>query len=215
MNRILTRKAVRRSVVGLATAAAALVGAIALDSASVEAQGFDLSITKTDGVTDVQPGGNLTYTVTASNAGPDDTIAAVLDAMPTSLTAVTWACAGAGGATCPAPTGSGDIDEPIVTLLAGSSLTYTVSATVALAATTDIVNTASVASPGDTNTANNTATPTDTLVLPADLSITKPDGVTTATPGGSVTYTITASNAGPTAATGATVVDTFPGALTA
>ena len=33
--------------------------------------------------------------------------------------------------------------------------------------------------------------------LVADLSITKTDGVTTATPGGSVTYTITASNAGP------------------
>ena len=44
----------------------------------------------------------------------------------------------------------------------------------------------------------------------ADLAITKTDGVTTATPGGSVTYTITASNAGPNKETGATVADTFP-----
>ncbi len=48
----------------------------------------------------------------------------------------------------------------------------------------------------------------------ADLSITKTDGVTTATSGGSVTYTITASNAGPDPTTGATVADTFPASLT-
>ncbi len=50
--------------------------------------------------------------------------------------------------------------------------------------------------------------------LAADLSITKTDGVTTATPGGSVTYTITASNpVGGDPVTGATVTDTFPASL--
>ena len=39
--------------------------------------------------------------------------------------------------------------------------------------------------------------------------------MTTATAGGSVTYTITASNAGPSNATGATVADTFPASVTA
>ncbi|MFL6235595.1 MAG: hypothetical protein ACJ76N_20835 [Thermoanaerobaculia bacterium] len=48
----------------------------------------------------------------------------------------------------------------------------------------------------------------------ADLAITKTDGVATATPGGSVTYTITASNASAFGATGATVADTFPAVLT-
>jgi uncharacterized repeat protein (TIGR01451 family) len=48
----------------------------------------------------------------------------------------------------------------------------------------------------------------------ADLSITKTDGVASATPGGSTIYTITASNAGPTAANPATVTDTFPAACT-
>ncbi|HVH36788.1 MAG TPA: proprotein convertase P-domain-containing protein, partial [Tahibacter sp.] len=48
----------------------------------------------------------------------------------------------------------------------------------------------------------------------ADLSITETDGVTTAVAGGSTTYTITASNTGPGAATGTTVADTFPAALT-
>jgi uncharacterized repeat protein (TIGR01451 family) len=47
----------------------------------------------------------------------------------------------------------------------------------------------------------------------ADLSITKTDGMTTAVPGGSVTYTITAANSGPNVAL-ATVGDTFPAACT-
>lgn len=48
----------------------------------------------------------------------------------------------------------------------------------------------------------------------ADLSITKSDGATTATPGGTTIYTIVAANAGPSAATGASVTDAFPAACT-
>src|SRR4030095_1852631 len=51
------------------------------------------------------------------------------------------------------------------------------------------------------------------LLLVADLAITKTDGATTAVPGVSVTYTITASNAGPDPVTGGTVADTFPAVL--
>src|SRR5436305_290275 len=70
-------------------------------------------------------------------------------------------------------------------------------------------------------TTNNTVTPTlndvtvcFNVVAPPDVSATKTDGVTTATPGGSTTYTITASNAGPSNAPGSTVADTFPASLT-
>jgi len=48
----------------------------------------------------------------------------------------------------------------------------------------------------------------------ADLSITKTDGVTSVAAGGATTWTITASNAGPTAASPASVTDTFPAACT-
>lgn len=51
-------------------------------------------------------------------------------------------------------------------------------------------------------------------VATADLSITKTDGSSSSTPGGTVIYTITASNAGPGDATGATVTDTFAAILT-
>ncbi len=175
----------------------------------------DLSITKTDGVTTATPGGSVTYTVTASNAGPSDAAgAAVVDTFPASLTC-TWTCVGAGGGTCTA-SGSGNINDT-VNLPSGGSVTYTASCTISAAATGTLSNTATVTAPGsvtDTNPGNNSATDTDTLAGSADLSITKTDGVTSVTAGGSTTYTIKASNAGPSNATGATVADTFPASLT-
>ena len=175
----------------------------------------DLAITKTDGVTSATPGGSVTYTITASNAGPSNvTGATVADTFPASLTC-SWTCVGAGGGTCTA-SGSGNINNT-VNLPAGGSVSYTASCAISAAATGSLSNTATVAAPGgvtDPTPGNNTATDTDTLAATADLAVTVTDGVTTATPGGSVTYTITASNAGPSNATGATVTDTFPAALT-
>src|SRR5206468_9366725 len=87
---------------------------------------------------------------------------------------------------------------------------YTASASISSSATGTLSNTATVTAPGgvtDPTPGNNSATDSDTLAPQADLAITKTDGVTTATPGGSVTYTITASNAGPSDAPGSTVVD--------
>jgi uncharacterized repeat protein (TIGR01451 family) len=55
------------------------------------------------------------------------------------------------------------------------------------------------------------ATDTDTVIAAVDLQITKTDGVTTYTPGNSVTYSIVVTNpTGPSNVTGATVTDTFP-----
>jgi len=66
----------------------------------------------------------------------------------------------------------------------------------------------------DPNPGNNSATDSDTLSPNANLAISKTDGVTTVTAGSSLTYTITASNPGPSNATGAKVVDTLPASLT-
>ncbi len=175
----------------------------------------NLGITKTDGVTTATPGGSVTYTITASNAGPSNApVSTVVDTFPASLTC-TWTCVGAGGGTCTA-SGSGNISDA-TNLPAGGSVTYTASCTISASATGSLSNTATVATSGgvtDPTPGNNSATDTDTLAAQADLAITKTDGVTTATPGGSTTYTITASNAGPSNATGATVADTFPASLT-
>ncbi len=53
----------------------------------------DLSITKTDNVTDVTPGQALTYTVVVTDNGPDAVTAApVTDTFPAGLTVSSWTC---------------------------------------------------------------------------------------------------------------------------
>ncbi len=175
----------------------------------------DLAISVDDGVAAAIPGGSVTYSITASNAGPADAGgASVSDVFPAAETC-TWTCAGAGGGTCTA-SGSGNVNDT-VNLPAGGSVTYTASCAISPAATGILSNTATVAAPAgitDPTPGNNSANDTDTLAPMADLAITKTDGMTTATPGGSVTYTITASNAGPSDAPGAAVADTFPASET-
>ncbi len=174
----------------------------------------DLAITKTDGVTTATPGGSVTYTITASNAGPDPVpVATVADTFVAALTC-TWTCVGAGGGTCTAA-GAGSFSDS-ANLPVGGSVTYTASCTIAGNATGSLVNTATVTAgggAGDPATANNSATDTDTLTQSANVGITKTDGSATEVPGTSVTYTIVASNAGPSAAPSVTVVDNFAAPL--
>jgi len=187
----------------------------ATDIDTLAAEG-DLSITKTDGVTAVLPGQAVVYTIVAANAGPSSiTGAAVADTFPAVLTGVTWTCAGAGGGTCTGA-GAGNIAEA-VNLPVGGSVTFTVNATVSGSAIGTVSNTATVTAPAgatDPNTANNSATDSDSVTLQSDLAITKTDGLVNASPGQATTYTLVASNSGPTAATGASVSDTFPAAYT-
>ena len=129
----------------------------------------DLSITKTDGRTTYTPGAAVTYTIVASNAGPNAvTGAAVADTLPAAITGATWTVVYAGGASGPA-SGSGDI-AAAVNLPVGASASFTVTGTVAADATGDLVNTATIATPAgttDPNPANNSATDTDTQSAPA------------------------------------------------
>jgi uncharacterized repeat protein (TIGR01451 family) len=139
--------------------------------------------------------------------------ATVADTFPGTLTC-SWTCVGAGGGTCTAGPVAGDINDA-ANLPPGGSATYTATCTIDPGATGSLVNTATVSSAiSDENEGNNSATDTDTLAPSADLSITKTDGLANASPGQAITYTIVASNAGPSNAPGSSVNDTFPGALT-
>jgi uncharacterized repeat protein (TIGR01451 family) len=190
---------------------------IAIDDVTVTAcrpLSADLSITKTDGVASAVPGQSVTYTIVASNAGPDPVVgASVSDTFPASLTC-TWTCVGAGGGTCTAGPVAGNIADT-VNLPVGGSATYTAVCSIAAGATGSLVNTATVSSAiSDPDPANNSATDTDTLTPQADLAITKTDGLTQATAGQATTYTIVVSNSGASDAPGSSVADTFPAALT-
>jgi uncharacterized repeat protein (TIGR01451 family) len=158
----------------------------------------DLSITKTDGVTSATPGGSVTYTITASNAGPSNASGAtVADTFPASLTC-TWTCVGAGGGTCTA-SGSGNISDT-VNLPAGGSVTYTASCTVSAAATGTLSNTATVAAPAgvtDPTPGNNSATDSDTFTAIPGANVTGTKTVSgSAVVGATLTYTITLTNSG-------------------
>ncbi|MCP4656295.1 MAG: DUF11 domain-containing protein, partial [bacterium] len=172
----------------------------------------ELTIVKTDGQATAVPGQGVTYVITVFNAGPSAVTGAIVtDTFPAALTGVSWSCAGSGGGLCTAG-GASPINDS-VDLPAAASVTYTASGTVDPAATGTLQNTATVAAPGgvhDPNPGNNSASDSDSLTPEADLGITKTDGQTEAVPGEEVTYTITVTNPGPSAAPGTTVADAFP-----
>ncbi|MCI0702618.1 MAG: hypothetical protein L0241_16160 [Planctomycetia bacterium] len=179
----------------------------------------DLSVTKTDNTTVVAAGQAITYTVVASNPGTVTVTGATLvDNFPTTLTGVTWTSSASGGASGNSASGSGNISQTL-TLLPGSSVTYTINATVSSSATlgSAITNTATISTPSGTTDSvpsNNSATDMNTVVQMVDLSVTKTDGQTNVAPGQTITYTIAVSNAGATAVNGAILIDNFPATLT-
>ena len=175
----------------------------------------DLAITNTDGVATATAGGSVTYTITASNAGPSTaTGATVADTFPAALTC-TWTCVGAGGGTCTA-SGAGNFADT-VNLPVGGNVTYTATCSIAPGATGSLSNTATVSAPAgvtDPNPGNNSATDTDTLGASADLFVTKTDSPDPVIAGNNLTYTITVANAGPSNAAAASLADSLPAGTT-
>jgi len=116
------------------------------------------------------------------------------------------------------PGSGGNFNCSLGDLASGATATVTVNFTVT--STTPPgpqTHTVSVSSnTPDTNTANNTASDTDTVVTNADLSVTKSDGVDKVTAGDGLTYTysIRVSSAGPSQATGVTLSDSWPSGFT-
>jgi uncharacterized repeat protein (TIGR01451 family) len=178
--------------------------------------GADLGVTKTDGQTTAVPGQPLTYTITASNAGPNHAPgASVTDVLPGELLSRTWSCVASPGSSCTG-SGTGNIDDT-VNLAVGGNATYTVTGTVDAGATGSLSNTATVTSPPtipDPNPANNSATDVDTLAPTADLSIVKTDSADPVSQNDPLTYVVTVKNTGPSNATGVTVTDTLPAGVT-
>jgi uncharacterized repeat protein (TIGR01451 family) len=193
----------------------ASIGAVGPKTADfLNATGTDLSITKTTPAPTVTPGSQVQYTITVANNGPSDvTGATVQDSFDTTrLSSISYTSA-ATGTVSGNTSGTGDISDT-VDMAAGSSVVYTVTAIVLPDAAGNLVNTATVDHPDDTNATNDSATVTNPLRPRADLSVAKSDGVTTVADGATVTYQIDVTNNGPSNVVGATVVDTFPSGLT-
>jgi uncharacterized repeat protein (TIGR01451 family) len=105
----------------------------------------DLSVTKSDGRDEAQPGEALVYTIVVRNAGPNAVSGAVVaDRMPDGLLPANWQCL-APGIVCAQPE-AGDL-ETALDLPAGSVVTYTVNAVIASAGGLNVVNTVTVGAP--------------------------------------------------------------------
>lgn len=186
-------------------------------SDTVSVLGADLAITKTDGQTSYVAGSVVTYTVTVTNlSGVAANGATVSDTRPANISTWTWDCTSAtGGASgcTPAASSASDFTDT-VNLPVGGTIVYTVTSNVLASPSGNLVNTATVDVPSgfsDPNPDNNTSTDTDTLTtLTADLAITKDDGQTGYTAGGTVTYFVTVTNLSGADITGALVSDTRP-----
>jgi uncharacterized repeat protein (TIGR01451 family) len=166
----------------------------------------DLSIAKSAAPPAPAAGQALTYTLTVTQSGPSDAAnVTVTDALPAavqfqSITAPGWTC------TTPAVGATGTVSCSRAALPAGS---YTITIQTLVAPSTPsgtvIVNTASVASTTPDPTPPTPATASVTTTAQADLSITIADSPDPVAPGGSLTYQVTVTNAGPSDAASPTL----------
>ena len=180
----------------------------------------DLAVIKA-GPAATSPSNIIRYVIDVVNGGPGAANGAVFrDNVPATITGVTWTCSSSGQATCPAASGAGNaIAQTILAMPMNGRLRYVVTGTVAANSTGTIVNTATVTPPQgviDPDLSNNSSTVTTTVattgLTTANLSMSK-IGPSTVVAGGLVSYTMVATNNGPSAANGAVVTDIFPAVL--
>ena len=173
----------------------------------------DMTIAKSH-VDPLVRGSTSTYTLTATNSGNVVTsgTVTVTDTLPAGLTPT--GAAGAGW-TCPAPVGQTVTCTRADALAGGSSYPpITVTVTVLQGAANSVTNQASVSGGGQTNTTNDTASDLTNIVSQADIALTKTVSNATPNQNTNVTFTVTATNNGPSNATGVQVTDLLPAGLT-
>ena len=129
----------------------------------------DLGISKTDGVTTYTSGGQLTYTIVATDTGPSTANNAVItDVIPAQIQNWTWTCVGtpinASGCT-PSAANSTSSFSDLVTISPSGRITYQVVANLWPTATGTLTNIVTITPPAnvvDPTPANNTAQDVDT-----------------------------------------------------
>ncbi|MCB1055056.1 MAG: Ig-like domain-containing protein [Acidobacteria bacterium] len=126
----------------------------------------DLMMSQTASTSLAVPGEEIEFTLEVTNQGPScSSGVTVTDAFPMTLSDVLWACSATAGSSC-AGTGAGDLLDSSVSLLAGGTATYLVTATIVEGIDGSVVNTASVTAPTnsvDPNGNNNSASSTISL----------------------------------------------------
>jgi uncharacterized repeat protein (TIGR01451 family) len=175
----------------------------------------DLTITKshTGNFTQGQSGATYTLTVTNSGAGSTVGVVTVTDTLPTGLTFASNG--GTGWGSCSAVGQVVTCSRNTVLGPGGSYPALTINVNVASNAPFNVTNSVAVSGGGQANTANDTATDPTTINGVPDLTITKSHTGNFTQGQNGATYTITVTNSGTGATSGAvTVTDTLPAGLT-
>jgi len=177
----------------------------------------DFSMTLTDAPDPVAPGGQISYTVTVANTGPDVSGAVSwTDALPAGTTFVSLTTVGGWTCTTPAGGAGGAVSCSGSSFAVGSSVfTLVVAVDAATASGAVISNTAAVhPNSGDPNLGNNIGTATTTVAASSDLSITLVDSPDPVVAGANLTYAVSVANAGPSVAQAASWTDVLPSGTT-
>src|SRR5476651_1626254 len=167
----------------------------------------DIAIPKYVDVPTPAVGTNVTFTVTATNNGPSNASGVqVTDLLPAGLTFVS--AAPSAGTTYTSGTGVWNIGA----LANGASATLAITATVNTLVPTTNTATKTAENEADNTAANNSASATVTPVA-ADIAVTKTVNNSAPNQNTNVIFTITATNNGPSDATGVQVTDLLPAGL--
>ncbi len=169
----------------------------------------DLALTKTH-VGNFTRGSAASYTITVSNVSPygattglvtmNDTLP--LGISPTSAVGTGWTCSISG------QTVSCTRSD---TLAAGASyVAITLNALVSQSAPATLTNVATIEGGGEADLTNDTATDVAIVVSTADMSVTLAASPNPVASGGNITYTVVATDNGPSAADNATLVVPVP-----
>ena len=202
----------------LAVAAFSAAGPASAD-AQISLPSADLSIVKTDSPDPVGVGGNITYSVTVSNAGPDAAVGAHWDdSLPASLDFVSLQQDSGPTASCTPPPVGSSVSCSWGSLDAGSAATFTLVAHVSTTTPpgTVVSNTATIDALGsdDPDPSHNSGTATTTVNASADLSTSVTDSPDPVVAGETVTYHVSLHNAGPSDAADARVTLPLPAGTT-
>lgn len=169
----------------------------------------DLTLTKSH-VGNFTRGSAASYTITVSNVSPygattglvtmNDTLP--LGISPTSATGTGWTCSISGQTVSCTRSDA---------LAAGASYpAITLNALVAQSAPATLINVATIGGGGEADLSNDTATDTATVVSSADMSVTDAESPNPVASGANITYTVVATDNGPSAADNATLVVPVP-----
>jgi uncharacterized repeat protein (TIGR01451 family) len=182
---------------------------------TVAAPAPSLTITNTASAATLTRGGSGAFTLTATNDGnatTDGTTVTVGDTLPAGLTPT---AASGTGWTCSLSGQNVSCTRASVLATSSSYPAITVGVSVAANAAASLTSTATVGGGGDASDATASVTVSTVVATAPSLTLSKTASATTVTRGGSVTFSLVATNSGDGATDGttATVTDSLPAGL--